>query len=398
LTQVFFDHFVVLSYLRYMSYFLFMAGLWAFISYTPWIGLKPVSRCMWRLHLVCAIGAIVFDILMPMSLEVIFDVSFISVAVAILVVGFEMIRAARREPREAKIFGIGFGIFAITSLCDILTGLQILKLPRVIFPWGQLVFLLSLAYLFILRYQSEMMALQAEALRSAHLASLGELAAGVAHEINNPISGIIGYAEILVQICNKQGIESEIPARIIKEGHRIATITGNLLSFSQNRKQLLKPIRMQAVIADALALEAKLFQRRHIKIMLDIPEALPLVKADRHQIQQVLINLLNNARYALEHTNNDQHEEKYVEIQCTVVAIQDRQYVRTNVFDNGPGIPENMLDKICNPFYTSKPRGEGTGLGLSISYGIIEAHKGRLSFESEEGSHTKAIIDLPVIV
>jgi C4-dicarboxylate-specific signal transduction histidine kinase len=250
---------------------------------------------------------------------------------------------------------------------------------------------------FILRYQSEMMALQAEAVRSAHLASLGELAAGVAHEINNPISGIIGYAEILTQTCKRHEIETEIPARIIKEGHRIAKITGNLLSFSQNRKQLLSPVRMQTVIADALALTAKLFQRSHITVRLDIPEQLPTVMADRQQLQQVFINLLNNARYALEQINKDQHEEKIVDIQCTTILLRDRHYVRTTVSDNGPGIPEDVLDKICDPFYTSKPRGKGTGLGLSISYGIIEAHNGRLFFESQEGSYTKAIVDLPVV-
>ena len=102
--------------------------------------------------------------------------------------------------------------------------------------------------------------------------------------------------------------------------------------------------------------------------------------------------------YALDQTNKDQHEEKRVEIQCTTILLRDRHYIRTTVSDNGPGIPEDLLDKICDPFYTLKPRGEGTGLGLSISYGIIEAHKGRLFFESQEGSHTKAIVDLPVIM
>jgi signal transduction histidine kinase len=190
---------------------------------------------------------------------------------------------------------------------------------------------------------------------------------------------------------------TSVKGRIIKEGHRIAKITGNLLSFSQNRQQLLKPVRMQAVIADALALTTKLFQKSQITVRLDIPERLPLVKADRQQLQQVLINLLNNARYALEHSHKTPREEKIVDIQCITIPLRDGQYVRTTVSDNGPGMPENILDKVCDPFYTLKPRGEGTGLGLSISYGIINAHQGRLFFESQEGSYTKAPIDLPVI-
>jgi PAS domain S-box-containing protein len=249
----------------------------------------------------------------------------------------------------------------------------------------------------VLRDTTDMKRLQNEAAHSARLASLGELAAGVAHEINNPISGIIGCAEFLADEYQEQGTLADMLETIIQEGRRIAKITRNLLSFSRKQPHMLKPVQMQEVMADALALEAKLFQKNRIKIKRDIPEQIPMVMADSQQLQQVFINLLNNARYALNQTNKDQQEEKIVEVQCTTILLQGRHYVRTSVSDNGPGIPEDALDKIYDPFYTSKPRGEGTGLGLSISYGIIEAHNGRLFFESQEGSYTRAIIDLPVI-
>ena len=394
LIQLVFDQFMVISYMCNISYFLFMAGIWAFIRHTPWIGLKPVSRFISRFHLLCAVSVIVVDLVSPRAVLLLGKVSFLLMAVAIIVIQGEIIRAARREPQEAKIFEIGAGIFALASVVDILAGLRIFTLSRVFYPWGQLIFLSSLAYLFILRYQSEMRTLQTEVLRSTRLASLGELAAGVAHEVNNPITGIIGYAEILDSICQKQGTETDIPARIIKEGHRIAKITGIYSRFPRQRPQHLKPVQMRVVIADSLALTAKLFQKSRIAVTLDIQEDLPMVMADGQQLQQVLINLLNNARYALEHSDNDQH---IVDIRCAAVSLRDDQYVRTTVSDNGPGIPENMLDKICDPFYTLKPRGEGTGLGLSISYGIIEAHHGRLFFESREGAYTKAIVDLPVM-
>jgi PAS domain S-box-containing protein len=250
----------------------------------------------------------------------------------------------------------------------------------------------------VLRDTTDMNRLQTEAAHSARLASLGELAAGVAHEINNPISGIISCAEFLADEYHEQDTLAEMLDTIIQEGRRIAKITGNLLSFSRKQQHVPRPVQMQEVIADALALEAKLFQKSRITIRLDIPEQLPTVMADKQQLQQVLINLLNNARYALNQNNKDEQKEKFVDIQTTTILLQDHPYVRTSVFDNGPGIPEDVLDKICDPFYSSKPRGEGTGLGLSISYGIIEAHQGRLFFESQEGSYTKAIIDLPVIV
>jgi signal transduction histidine kinase len=250
----------------------------------------------------------------------------------------------------------------------------------------------------VLRDTTDMKRLQTEAAHSARLASLGELAAGVAHEINNPISGIIGCAEFLAGEHEEGETPPEMLDIIIQESHRIAKITGNLLSFSRKQPHVLKPVQVQEVMADALALEAKLFQKNRINIKCDIPEQLPMVMADSQQLQQVFINLLNNARYALNQTTKNQQEEKIVEVHCSTILLQDRHYVRTSVSDNGPGIPEDVLDKICDPFYTSKPRGEGTGLGLSISYGIIEAHQGRLFFESQEGSYTKAIIDLPVIM
>src|SRR5512137_1585770 len=112
-------------------------------------------------------------------------------------------------------------------------------------------------------------------------------------------------------------------------------------------------------------------------------------------MQQVVLNLLHNARYALESIPPEQRTAKTLLITCQPIVKNSRQYLRTIFHDNGVGIPANLLDKICDPFYTTKPNGEGTGLGLSISYGIMKDHDGQLLFESQEGAYTKVFVDLP---
>jgi len=238
--------------------------------------------------------------------------------------------------------------------------------------------------------------LQAEAMRAGHLASLGELAAGVAHEINNPINGIINYAEILKGRCSKKEEDEEIPVRIIKEGVRVAQIVKSLLSFASDRRPGHRSVSIQDVFSETLGLAEKLLIKDSIKFSMNIPFDLPMVKANSNEIQQVFLNIISNARYALNQRFPEYHKDKTFEIKGETVKIDGREYVRTTFYDSGAGIPENILDKISNPFFSTKPHGDGTGLGLSISYGIIKKHDGSILFESVEGEYTKAIVDLPV--
>lgn len=238
--------------------------------------------------------------------------------------------------------------------------------------------------------------LQAEAMRAGHLAALGELAAGVAHEINNPINGIINYAQILLDEREKQDEEAEVQQRIIKEAERIAEIVKNLLSFARERKEEHGPVIVQDIIRDSLGLVERQILKDGIRLKVDVPDDLPKIKALSQQIQQVFLNILSNARYALNRKFYEPHEQKVLEIRAGVIEIEGRKYVRTTFYDQGTGIPKRILDKICNPFFSTKPKGEGTGLGLSISHGIIKNHRGRLWFDSREGEHTKVMVDLPV--
>jgi two-component system, cell cycle sensor histidine kinase and response regulator CckA len=238
--------------------------------------------------------------------------------------------------------------------------------------------------------------LRAEAMRAGHLASLGELAAGVAHEINNPISGIIGYAEVLKDSFEEQGQDDDIPKKIIKEGERIAEIVKNLLSFARDREEEHTPVDVMDILSDALGLVEKQIIKDGIKFSINIPDDLPKVKARSKEIQQVFLNIISNARYALNKRYLESHEEKIFEITGEITEFQGRKYVRIKFHDRGIGMSGNIVNRISDPFFSTKPPGDGAGLGLSISHGILENHGGRLWFESVEGEYTEAVVDLPV--
>ncbi len=248
----------------------------------------------------------------------------------------------------------------------------------------------------LLRDITEKKTLQAEAMRAGHLASLGELSAGVAHEINNPINGVINYAELLKDESEEKGEDAEIPKRIIKEGERIAVIVSNLLSFARDRKENFSHAYLSELLSDTLSLVEKQIMKDRIELNLDVPYDLPAVKVRTQEIQQVFLNLLSNGRHALNQRFPQFHKDKVLEIKGEEVTIEGLQHVRMTFYDRGIGIPPKILDKICNPFFSTKPKGEGTGLGLSISHGIIKNHGGRLWFESVLGEYAKVIIDLPI--
>lgn len=239
-------------------------------------------------------------------------------------------------------------------------------------------------------------ALEAEAMRNARLASLGELAAGVAHEINNPINGIINYAQILINRNKKYDMDIEIPERIIKEGERIEKIVRGLLSFSRERKEIKYSIKIQDIISESMDFIAAMLNKDDIKLILEVPDKIPEIKANPAQIQQVLLNIISNSRYALNKKYRGSHEDKLLSIKAEKIETGDGKKVRLTFHDKGTGIASNVIDRICDPFFSTKPPSEGTGLGLSISHGIIKDHQGALWAESEMGEYTNLIIELPL--
>ncbi|MBI4847416.1 MAG: PAS domain-containing protein [Nitrospirae bacterium] len=244
---------------------------------------------------------------------------------------------------------------------------------------------------------TENITLYAELMRADHLASIGKLAAGVAHEINNPINGIINYTQLLMNKFDAESKEHDIAFRIIKESDRIAGIVRNLLSFARDNKGEKKPAHISEILSDSLALAGTQMKKDGIELKINIPTDLPQIVVQPQHIEQVFLNIIHNARFALNKKYPEAHAEgKTIEITAEALTIDNNPFARIIFYDHGTGIPSNILNKIMNPFFTTKPDGEGTGLGLSISHGIISNHGGKLTVDSIEGKFTKVIIDLPL--
>ena len=243
---------------------------------------------------------------------------------------------------------------------------------------------------------SEKVFLQKDAFRTSHLASVGELAAGIAHEINNPITGIINYAQLLVNKADKDTREYNIYSRIIKEGERIASIIRRLLFFANPESQRKETFFIKNLIYDAMALTAAQLAKEEINFSLKIEENLPPLKARGNQLQHVFLNIISNSRHALNKKYGQEREVKTIEISAEKAIVDEKDYIKIIFHDNGCGIKKDIQNKVMNPFFSTEPMGKATGLGLSISYGIIIDHNGRLNIESIEGEFTKIIVDLPV--
>ncbi|MDX1776475.1 MAG: HAMP domain-containing protein [Desulfobulbales bacterium] len=237
-----------------------------------------------------------------------------------------------------------------------------------------------------------------ETLRAGHLASIGELAAGVAHEINNPINTIINFAQLIIDGAKRGDIISEdIPERIIKEGDRVANIVKSLLSFAREDEKEKRPVAVREIIDEVLALTEAQIVKDGITLTLDVPQQLHKVLADFQQIEQVFLNIVNNARYALNERYPKAHPQKNFVINADEETIDNTFFITVTFIDYGTGIDPSIIEKIYNPFFSTKPSGIGTGLGLAISHGIITDHDGKLTIESNYGEYTKIIVQLPAI-
>jgi signal transduction histidine kinase len=251
------------------------------------------------------------------------------------------------------------------------------------------------AALLVARDLTEEGLMKAEAMRSSQLVAVGELAAGVAHEINNPINGIINYAQIILDEPDDPD-NTDLLKRVIKEGKRIASIVSNLLDFSRRREDSPESVSISSIIENSLELVQHRFKNDMIQIILNLPEDLPLVYCNAPQIQQVLLNILSNGRYALNKKYATQDPNKIFSITGTSIQRNNKKYVRLILTDNGTGIEHDTIERVFDPFYSTKPTGEGTGLGLSISHGLMQDNKGLLHIKTTPGASTSLIVDLPV--
>ena len=192
-------------------------------------------------------------------------------------------------------------------------------------------------------------------------------------------------------------MEKDIGERIVKEGERIGRIVKTLLSYARDGREEKKPTRVPAILEESIILIQAQIRKEGIDLKIDLPDDLPEVDANFQQIQQGFINIINNARYALNEKYPGRNKNKRFEITGEKITINNRPHVRIVFYDQGVGISAHELSMLTKPFFSTKPFGKGTGLGLNITQRIITDHGGQLSFESAKGEFTRVIIDLPAI-
>jgi len=221
------------------------------------------------------------------------------------------------------------------------------------------------------------------------LSALGQLVAGVAHELNNPLAVVMGYAQLLMRHKSlDEKVRSDM-VKVLHESERAAKIVRNLLTFARPREPLLAMVDVNRVVTEVLETREIQVQGASVKITRRLASELPSTRADAGQIEQVLANLITNAIQAL-----DGHPGRR-EIEAGTEQRGDK--IRIWIADTGPGIPLQILGRIFDPFFTTKGPGRGTGLGLSICYSIMEEHKGRIWVESHAGKGARFIVELPVM-
>jgi PAS domain S-box-containing protein len=246
------------------------------------------------------------------------------------------------------------------------------------------------------RAEEERERLEAQLHQQQKLQSLGTLASGVAHEINNPIQGILGFAQLIRHRTSSDDDVRKFASEIVIECKRIAGIVNDLLTFAREEKERRTPARIDEVINATLSLIRSTLESDAILVDVLVPEGLAYVSCRSHKIQQVLMNLLTNARDALNERYPGMHPDKRIRIVADEFERQGAEWVRIVVEDSGMGIDPAIMARIFDPFFTTKHGNAGTGLGLSVSHGIVREHRGELHVESEYGRYARFSVELPI--
>ena len=238
-----------------------------------------------------------------------------------------------------------------------------------------------------LRDHSDERLLQERLLQSEKMASVGQLVSGVAHELNNPLTGVMGFAQLLLARDLDELVRSQIQT-IYVEAERAAKIVQNLLSFARRRKPTKELADINALVQRVLELRSYDFTVRNIALDMTLDTRMPKVRVDPDQIQQVFFNLIKNAEQAVIDSHNGG--------QLTVTTAATPTGIRVTVADDGSGISPEDQRRIFDPFFTTKEAGQGTGLGLTICYSIIDEHGGRIWMENMAEGGAAFHVDLPI--
>jgi two-component system NtrC family sensor kinase len=236
------------------------------------------------------------------------------------------------------------------------------------------------------RTEEEKAELEEKAHLASRLASVGEMASGIAHEINNPLTAVIGFAQLLMDTELPEEIKEDLVI-IHKEAQRAAGVARNLLTFARKHAPAKQPTNINSIIEGVLTLRAYEQKVSNIQVVTKLTPDLPEVMADYSQLQQVFINIILNAESAMLEANNGG--------KLTITTQKFNHSVRASFADDGPGITKENLGRIFDPFFTTKEVGKGTGLGLSVCHGIIAEHGGKIYARSKLGNGATFIVELP---
>jgi len=234
---------------------------------------------------------------------------------------------------------------------------------------------------------NEIRKMQAHLIQQEKLASLGKLAAGIAHEINNPLGGILIYSHLLLEDMDKEDPRYDNLLKIVKESTRCKDIVKGLLQFARPREPEAIQVDVNAVLNDALSLMESQAVFQNITIKKQLSADLPHVVADKSQLQQVFINIIINAVDAMSNEGT---------LTLKTFLSDDSQFINISITDTGHGIKEEDKSRLFEPFFTTKEVGAGTGLGLAICYSIIRKHRGTIEVESEVGKGSTFRVKLPL--
>jgi len=235
---------------------------------------------------------------------------------------------------------------------------------------------------------AELRKAQAQLIQAGKMAAMGEFGAGVAHELNQPLAGIKGYAQLLLSMVDEDSPLRPRLSQIDKQASRMKEITQTMWNLARQSKFEYSFVDIRQPIQDSLILISEQFRQHQIEIVTEIEKDMPRVYGDGNQLHQVFLNFLTNTRDAMD-------EDRSGRVKIKVAPLAGGRYVEVLVMDNGKGISPGIISDVFNPFFTTKAPGKGTGLGLSINYSIIEQHHGFISVHSEESVGTVFSVILP---
>jgi two-component system NtrC family sensor kinase len=236
--------------------------------------------------------------------------------------------------------------------------------------------------------QTERRRLQDQLIQSEKMSAIGQLIAGIAHDLNNPLASVLGFADFLTEVPHVPASIREPLTVIREEAERASSIVRNLLGFARKQEHQRRPTALKPLLDATFVLLRNQLMANRVDAAIEIEPDLPMPDIDPNQIQQVFVNLINNAAQAIASTGRP-----------GTILVRARRWldgVAIDVIDDGPGMSEALATQVFEPFFTTKAEGEGTGLGLSISQGIVKEHGGRIMLSSEEGKGSTFTVQLPI--